>query len=263
MLTVNMSTGYHVFTMTDHNKITMLKQGPTPLYFQIKSILEAKILSQEFKENERLPSEAELSQQFNVSRITIQRALADLLKAGLIYRDRGKGTFVTQGARLMNPALKGSIQDLILAGKRNRIKVLSFSEAPVPQDLSKTFGLGDAEKVFLLECIRLIPEGPQAYSLIYFPPDLGRMISPDELTETIEFISFAEQKLRHEAHRANQTIDVGAADRVIAKHLLVKPKTPLLVIRRDYYTRKGVLMYAAKSYFRTDRFKYEIELTRT
>src|SRR5208282_1046496 len=103
---------------------------PTPLYFQVKSILEAKILSQEFKENERLPSEAELCQQFNVSRVTIQRALADLLKAGLIYRDRGKGTFVTQGARLMNPGLKGSIRDLILAGKRNRIKVLSYTEVP-------------------------------------------------------------------------------------------------------------------------------------
>lgn len=263
LLTVNMSTGYHSLAMMDYNKITMLEQGPMPLYFQVKSILEAKILSEEFKENERLPSEADLCEQFNVSRVTIQRALADLLKVGLIYRDRGKGTFVSQGARSINPALKGSIQDLIRAGKRNRIKILSYNEVSVPEDLCDAFELATSDKIFLLECVRLVPQGPQAYSLVYFPPELGRMISPDELIENIEFISFAEAKLRHKAHRAKQTIDVAAANRVMAKHLSVKPNTPLLTIQRNYYTRKGFLMYVAKSHFRTDRFKYEIELTRT
>jgi GntR family transcriptional regulator len=258
-----MTSGYHVFVMTQHKKIMMLDHGPMPLYFQLKNILEAKILSQEFKENERLPSEAELCQQFDVSRVTVQRAVADLLKAGLIYRDRGKGTFVTEGARLKSPALKGSIQDLIIAAKGSRLKVLSYTEIPVPQSLSTTFRRGGSEKVFQLECVRLIPEGPQAYSLIYFPPDLGRMISPDELTETTEIISFVEEKLRHKAHRAHQTIDVEVADRLLAKHLSITPKTPLLVIQRDYYTRKGSLMYVGKSYFRSDRFRYEIELTRT
>jgi GntR family transcriptional regulator len=241
----------------------MLDPGPEPLYFQVKNIMEAKILSQEFKDNERLPTEAELCQQFDVSRITIQRALSDLIRTGLIYRDRGRGTFVARGARLMNPQLKGSIQDLIFAGKGIRLKVLSYKEVPVPQNLLNVFESEECETAFRLECVRFIPEGPQAYSLIYLPPDLGRMVSPDELTETTEIISFVEGKLRHQAHRAKQTIDVGAADSLIAKHLLVEPSTPLLVIQRYYYTRKGSLMYLAKNYFRTDRFRYEIELTRT
>jgi GntR family transcriptional regulator len=249
--------------MTPHKENMMLDRGPTPLYFQVKSILEAKIQSQEFKENERLPSEADLCKQFDVSRVTIQRALADLLKAGLIYRDRGKGTFVTQGARLMNPALKGSIQDLILAGKRIRLKFLSYTEIPVPEDLRSIFGLEKSGTVFLLECVRVIPEGPQAYSLIYFPADLGRTVSLTDFTETTELISFVEGRIRHKAHRATQTMDVAAAKPVMAQHLSVKRSTPLLVIQRNYYTKKGALMYVGKSYFRSDRFKYEIELTRT
>ncbi len=249
--------------MTQLRKVMMLDPGSTPLYVQLRSILEAKILSQEFKESERLPTDAELCEQFGVSRATVLRALEELLRVGLIYRDRGRGTFVTQGARLMNPALKGSIQDLILAGKGIRLKVLSYKKIPVPEDLSDTLQVGKSEKVFRLECVRLIPEGPQAYSLVYFPPDLGRAVSPDELTETTELISFVEEKLRHKAYRANQIIDVGVADRSLAKHLDITPNTPLLVIQRDYYTRKGFLMYVAKNYFRSDRFRYEIELTRT
>jgi GntR family transcriptional regulator len=252
-----------MFSMTQDKKTILLDRGPTPLYFQLKNILEAKILSQEFKEHERLPTEAELCEQFGVSRATILRALEELLKVGLIYRDRGRGTFVTQGARLMDPVLKGSIQDLITVGKGSRLKVLSYKEILVPQGLSDTLQVGESEKVFRLECVRFTPEGPQAYSLMYFPPDLGRAVSLDELTETTEIISFVEEKLRHKAYRANQTIDVGVADRLLAKHLDIKPKTALLVIQRDYYTRKGSLMYVGKSYFRPDRFRYEIELTRT
>ena len=48
----------------------------------------------------------------------------------------------------------------------------------------------------------------------------------------------------------------------MARHLSVRPQTPLLIIQREYYTREGALMFVARNYFRTDRFKYEIELTR-
>ena len=241
----------------------ILDPGPTPLYLQLRRILEDKILSQEFKESERLPTEAQLSGQFGVSRATVLRALEGLLRVGLIYSERGRGTFVARGARLMNPTLKGSIQDLITAGKGITLTVLSYKEIPVPQGLSETFQLREPGEVFQLECLRSVPEGPQAYSLIYFPPDLGRAVSPDELTETTEIISFVEEKLRHKAYRANQIIDVGIADQLLAKHLDVALHTPLLMIQREYYTRKGILMYVAKNYFRTDRFRYQIELTQT
>jgi len=143
-----------------------------------------------------------------------------------------------------------------------RIKVLSYEEVPVPQDFLKTLKMGKSERVYRLEMVRLLSSGPQGYSLVYFPPNLGRMISRDEVKEDTEIISFAEDKLGAKVHGANQTIDVGAADELLAKHLSVRPQTPLLIIRRQYYTRKGSLLFFAKTYFRPDRFKYEIELAR-
>lgn len=74
----------------------ILDPGPTPLYLQLRRILEDKILSQEFKESERLPTEAQLSGQFGVSRATVLRALEGLLRVGLIYSERGRGTFVAR-----------------------------------------------------------------------------------------------------------------------------------------------------------------------
>lgn len=240
----------------------VLDRGPTPLYYQLKHILESKILSQELKENERLPSEKEFCEQYKVSRVTIRQALAELMKAGLIYRDRGKGTFVTEGAGLKRPVLKGSIEDLISAAQGTRIKVLSYKEVSPPPRLLKALKSGKAAKVFQMEVVRYISKGPLSYSLLYFPPHLGKIVAPSELHETTEIITFIEEKLKTKAYRANQAIDVGVADESLGKFLSVKSKTPLLIIERDYYTREGALMFGALSYFRPDRFRYEIELTR-
>jgi len=240
-----------------------LDQGPTPLYYQLKNILKSKILSNELKGNKRLPSEAELCAEYNVSRATVRQALSELMKDGLIYRDRGKGTFVTEGAGLKRLSLKGTIENLIAAGEGTRIKVLEYKEVIPPPHVAKVLQSGIAQKVFQLEIVRLIPKGPFGYSFIYFPPTLGKMISPSELSETTEIITFVEGKLKTKAHSANQTIDVGLANKVVAENLSIKPKTPLLIIERDYYTRDGSLMFVTITYFRPDLYKYRIELTRT
>jgi GntR family transcriptional regulator len=241
----------------------VLDQGPTPLYYQLKNILKSRILSNELKGNQRLPTETELCIEYNVSRVTVRQALSELMKEGLIYRDRGRGTFVTEGAELKRPELKGSIENLIASAKGSRIRVLSYKEIPPPPNIAKILQLRKTERVFQLELVRFIPKGPFGYSFIYFPFSLGKIISRNELNEMTEIITFVEEKLKTKAHRAKQAIDVGVADKVLAENLSVQPKSPLLIIERNYYTRRGSVMFVAITYFRPDLYKYEIELTRT
>jgi GntR family transcriptional regulator len=241
----------------------MLDQGPTPLYFQLKNIIKSKILSHELKGQERLPSEAELCAEYGVSRATVRQALSELEKEGLIYRDRGKGTFVTDGAGLKNLALKGTVENLIASGRGTRIEVLEYREAPPPSHLTKILQLGKTQTVFQLELVRRVPKGPFGYSRIYLPPPLGRMVSRNELTESTEIITFLEKKMNERVHRASQTINVGLADEAVARHLSMKPKGPVLIIEREYYARNGSIMFAALTYFRPDLYRYRIELTRT
>lgn len=185
------------------------------------------------------------------------------MKEGFIYRDRGRGTFVTDGAGLKNLSLEGTIENLIASGRGTRIKVLEYKEVIPPSHVAEIFQLEKGENVFQLELVRLIPKGPFGYSFIYLPFSLGKMISRNELKETIEIITFVEHKLKTRVHRANQTIDVGLADKTVAKNLSIEPKSPVLIIERNYYDRTGSPMFAAITYFRPDLYTYRIELTRT
>ena len=111
--------------------------------------------------------------------------------------------------------------------------------------------------------VRSIPKGPFGYSFTYFPVNLGKLISPDELSETTEILTFIEEKLRTKAHWAHQIINVGVADEKLAKNLSVGVNTPLLVIERDFYSESGSVMWASITHYRCDIYKYEMKLTRT
>lgn len=241
----------------------ILDAGPTPLYFQLKNILKSQITTQELKGQQRLPSEAEFCIKYGVSRATVRQALSELLQEGFIYRERGKGTFVTDQEGLKHLSLKGTIENLIAAGRGTRLKVLEYKEVPPPPSVAKVLRLKESQNVLRLEVIRLIPKGPFGYSFIYLPPGLGKMISRDELTETTEFITLVEGKLRERVHRASQTINVALASEQVATNLSIKAESPVLVIERQYYGRYGGPLFMSLTHFRPDLYKHKIELTRT
>lgn len=73
----------------------MKETARVPLYTQIRDYLNDQIDRGHWKHNDRLPSEKQLSEQFNVSRITVKNALSELMEKGLVYRIQGKGSFVS------------------------------------------------------------------------------------------------------------------------------------------------------------------------
>ena len=75
--------------MKENNNNTIYK------YSQLYDILLEKILANEWKANDKMPTERELSIRYNVSRVTVRDTLNRLAQAGYIYRIQGKGTFVS------------------------------------------------------------------------------------------------------------------------------------------------------------------------
>ncbi len=73
------------------------------------------IIDGEFEETEKVPSENEISQFYNINRATVRKGLQQLLDENLIYKKRGIGMFVKEGAKesLMKERQKQYVQDYI------------------------------------------------------------------------------------------------------------------------------------------------------
>ena len=65
-----------------------------PLYEQVASALRADIQGGAFDATKRLPTEEELAEKYGISRITVRRAVGDLVEEGLVEKKQGKGTFI-------------------------------------------------------------------------------------------------------------------------------------------------------------------------
>lgn len=242
----------------------ILEKSPIPLYFQLKEIIKEKIVSNELEGQERLPSESELCAEYNVSRVTVRQALSELMNEGLIYRVRGKGTFVTDNQGVKQLSLKGTIENLIALGHDVKVKLIRFSEEKPPSQIAKYLQLTQNQTVFLSEFVRTGPKGPFCHLFSYLPYELGKKITRDELEDSsIEMITFVENKSKSLAFRASQIIDVALATKATAKNLKIKPNSPVLFIERIYYSREGEILFITHNYFRSDLYKHRAELTRT
>lgn len=71
------------------------KNSVIPIYYQLAKLLEGQILRGELKPGEALPTETEIASHFEISRMTVRRAIAELITAGMVHPQQGKGTFVS------------------------------------------------------------------------------------------------------------------------------------------------------------------------
>ena len=145
-----------------------------PLYYQLGSILREKILSGSYAAGDRLPTEAELGDDFGISRITVRQALEALETEGLIRREKGRGTFVT-GKRPFDGTLKmeGSLDDLIAMGLVTKVEVLDLQTVPASPE--EAIALAVEPGALLTRCTRLRYNKSEPYSYIvnFLPHEIG------------------------------------------------------------------------------------------
>lgn len=151
------------------------RNSPVPLYQQIAALLLREIRAlPESSRNRPLPSEAELTERYKVSRVTIRRALEDLERSGVIYREKGRGSFVRR-SRIAGFSLFGSFSSEVVrhGGDPNyRVLAVQLVDA-LPGQMVQHFGLSEqrpaGEQFVLLRRLRLIDRRPAVIEETYLP----------------------------------------------------------------------------------------------
>jgi len=232
--------------------------SPSPLYFQLYTVLHDAIVKGLIPHEARVPSEKEIAEGFDVSRITARRTLAELAAKGLVVRHRGKGTFVSHVDRpvpIVAP-LGSNVESLGDLGRDTTLTVLSKRMATLPPDLQQAFGLGPTARVCQLVRVRSSSGQPFAHYLSW-TPKFSAAMPKKELEGASRVTLFERYGLR--IARMERFLSAEGASPDVARALDVPSGKPLLKLVRFSFDAQGRLQDHLTALYNTHLFTYRVE----
>ncbi len=168
------------------NRITMQTQNTRkslPKYREVEEDLRYKILFGHWKQGDQIPIEEELCKTYQVSRITIRKAINELENAGYLVRQSGKGTFVTdwQENQTEKPRLKSFTNEMQEQGKKAITIEVELNETQADNVMARILNIPLGYKIIQLKRVRAIEGGViVGYSINTFPFTHNFSTSPED-----------------------------------------------------------------------------------
>ena len=238
--------------------VSRIQDGPVPKHEQLRSILEA-LISTELVPGDPLPGERALEEKYGVSRITVRRAIGDLVAAGRLRRVRGKGTFVAP-APLVSRLHLASFSDEMRAQRvKAGSRILLAERTTPPDEVAAFFGTPPTTEHIRLRRLRLGDGEPYAVDDAWY----NSLLVPDLLENDVyhSVYTLLESEYELGITEAEQTVTAVTAGPDNAPLLDVTPDTALLHIVR-YARSGGNNVEFCSSVYRTDRYRLTTRVAR-
>ena len=236
--------------------------NPIPKYLQISGWLKEVIEAGRYGIGDRLPSEVELSRMCRVNRNTVRQAIAELNAAGVVKKEKGKGTFVSSSTPLALTHKFDRItsfgEDLNHAGIREKTKLLKKTLEEPKEYVARTLFVGKDSRVFTIRRLRTGDGVPFIYEESYLPQDMFQGILDMDLTGSMYKI-FSE-RFGMVLARSEQSIRAVNLKGKIARILQVPENSAGIFMVSVTYNEKNIPLEVLFSYYRGDRYVFEIEV---
>lgn len=239
--------------------IVIDRSSPVPLYKQLEDSITRAIGAGVLKAGDKLPTEDDLFSAFGLSRPVVRQAYGSLVGAGLIVRERGRGSFVKAHnyGTFANMILSFS-QEMLLMGHTPATQVLSFERAALPEEVAGNRCAAGGAWIYL-ERLRYTDSAPSVYLRTWVPAERFPKIeeydfSVDSLYSTLKTVYDVQP-----VHALRSIWATEASER-IAGLLKLPAGTALSVLRSHVYDQTGCLMEVSVEYFpgRSCRFDFEV-----
>ncbi|MFC3395437.1 GntR family transcriptional regulator [Brenneria rubrifaciens] len=165
------------------------KHSSIPFYLQIEQILSQQIRENVLTPGDPLPTEAEMCEQYQVSRMTARKAVDYLVRQGLVERFRGRGTFVAQPdtrIKVQLPLDQHLTSSEVASTVHRPIvnQLLHFSRQAASQDIARQLQLAENANIYYMARLRLIDGIPFVYEQSWMNSDLFPDLSEHHLSRS-------------------------------------------------------------------------------
>jgi len=235
------------------------KADSAPLYLRLKKLVQDAIVADELKQGDSVPSERDVAELLQVSRVTVRKAFLELVNEGLLVQRRGSGTFVgNPKPRLEQPLsrLTSFSEDMRLRGIKTEAQWLSReTRLPTPEESLK-LSVSPSDHVVRFHRLRSADGEPLAIEDAVVPhkflPNLESV--ENSLYDALDAKGFRPV-------RALQRLHAVALGSVEAKLLQLNEGSPALFIERISYLPDGRIVEYTRSHYRGDSYDFVAELS--
>lgn len=236
------------------------RAAAVPLYHQIYLQLRDEILSGQRPFGSSLPTEQELSEIYEVSRITARRVLSELADQNFVERKRRLGTRVIfeSPTRPMEANLDQAVDSLLAFGRRTSAKVIEIKTELPTDSVASALHLASGDEVVRALRVRSMDGEPLGYVVSYVPARLSDIVTAKNLAR-MPILKLLEEA-GYKAGHAEQTISAIEADATISQALGIEPRAALLRISRTSYDQNDVPFLLTFAHYRADRFTIRLDL---
>lgn len=248
-------------TVDGHGPMERDHETPSriPRYIQIEEELRGLIASEQLNPNARVPSEAELSRRFDVSRMTARKALDRLVGDGVLFRQPGKGTFVAPPKIAHGPSQQLSFSAAMRAlGLQYSTRLLESGMVRAPSHIALALNLPLGSPAVFMRRLRNVENLPAAIHMAYLPPRFAPLLEADLTGSLYELMA----GLGARVAEARDTLEAIAATREDAQLLKVPPGSPLIFIQGVAYSSTLEPLRYSEALYPGSRFRFGIDTTR-
>jgi GntR family transcriptional regulator, N-acetylglucosamine utilization regulator len=247
-----------VATVSGPSKPGLLRDSPVPLHSQLRHLLVAMIEQGEIRHGDALPPERDLAAQFGVSLAPVRQAILDLVREGVLYRTRGKGTFLRERSLVEHVSILSSFTASMRdKGLEVEMRLLRRRRVRMPRAVARSLGTDEPTSI-LLERLALVQEEPVALFASHLPagrfPDVGA-----RLARRGSLSSVLEDDFGVVPVRADTIVEVGRCTTEQAALLEIPAGSALLIARGTSYDADdhGIEHFDVR--YRADRIRLRLE----
>jgi GntR family transcriptional regulator len=223
-------------------------------YHEIAAALRERIASGVIAPGGMLPSESEMSTEFDVSRVTIRRALEVLREEGSVNARQGLGWFVTGATVSQSLGVLGTIEEQMVAnGMVSERHVVEYAFEKATKTVAKTL---DADQVLRVKRVNTADGEPFAVVTVWCPAEMGKRLSRHDV-ERSPFYELLDIQLK----TATQTIGADAASADEAKLLEIPVGSPVLRCERVTRDAEGKAVLLSHHVFPAHKTNFVVELS--
>ncbi|HCH01913.1 MAG TPA: phosphonate utilization transcriptional regulator PhnR [Vibrio sp.] len=220
-------------------------------YVKIKDAVVEQIESGLLMPKQKLPSERQLAESFDTTRVTLREALSLLEAEGKVYREDRRGWFISPEPLIYDPSQSAGFTEMAFAQQRKpETKLITAKSMLANKQASKQLNLKPFSNVYCIDRVRYLDDRPVAFVTTYAHPDLFPNLLEHDLSASL--IDVYRQHYHQEYQAIRYRITASSLMGQTAQALRATSGSPATLVEKIRYNQDGILLDCAFEFWRHD-----------